>query len=47
MDKCAEVITTWRLIFRQIHNEKAENDRKERNLKYADIVEPSMPDEFR
>jgi len=47
MDKCVEVITTWRLIFRQIHNEKAENDRKERNLKYSDLVEPPMPDEFR
>jgi len=47
MDKCSEVLTTWRLIFRQIHNEKAEKDRKERNLKYADMVEAPMPDEFR
>lgn len=47
MDKCREVLLTWRLIFRQIHNEKSEKDRKERNLKFSDMIEPSMPDEFR
>jgi len=47
MDKCREVLLTWRLIFRQIHVEKSEKERKERNLKISDAVEPSMPDEFR
>mmetsp|Transcript_83829 Transcript_83829/g.241011 ORF Transcript_83829/g.241011 Transcript_83829/m.241011 type:complete len:639 (+) Transcript_83829:104-2020(+) len=47
MDKCREVLVTWRLIFRQIHNEKAENNRKDRGLKYCDMVEPDMPREFR
>jgi len=47
MDKCNEVLLTWRLIFRQIHNEKAEKDRKDRNLKFSDMLEPPMPDEFR
>lgn len=47
MDKCREVLLTWRLIFRQIHEEKAEKDKKERQLKQSDLVEPPMPDEFR
>eukprot|EP00440_Ansanella_granifera_P017087 gb/GFBE01018561.1/.p1 GENE.gb/GFBE01018561.1/~~gb/GFBE01018561.1/.p1 ORF type:complete len:643 (+),score=180.65 gb/GFBE01018561.1/:1-1929(+) len=47
VDKCREVLLTWRLIFRQIHNEKAEKDRKDRGVKVADLVEPDMPREFR
>lgn len=47
MDKCREVLLTWRLIFRQIHDEKAEKDRKDRGLKVADLLEPDMPREFR
>eukprot|EP00405_Crypthecodinium_cohnii_P011128 CAMPEP_0206428846 /NCGR_PEP_ID=MMETSP0324_2-20121206/5901_1 /ASSEMBLY_ACC=CAM_ASM_000836 /TAXON_ID=2866 /ORGANISM="Crypthecodinium cohnii, Strain Seligo" /LENGTH=601 /DNA_ID=CAMNT_0053894439 /DNA_START=42 /DNA_END=1845 /DNA_ORIENTATION=- len=47
MDKCQEVLVTWRLIFRQIHDEKAENNRKERGLKVSDLTEPDMPREFR
>ncbi|CAE7225705.1 PLOD1 [Symbiodinium pilosum] len=47
IDKCREVLLTWRLIFRQIHNEKADKDRKDRGLKVADLVEPDMPREFR
>lgn len=47
MDKCREVLLTWRLIFRQIHNEKAEKDRKSRGIKVSDLVEPEMPREFR
>lgn len=47
LDKCREILMTWRLIFRQIHNEKAENDRKNRGIKYADLTEPDMPREFR
>jgi len=47
MDKCREVLLTWRLIFRQIHLEKAEKDRKARNVKASDLEEPGMPDEFR
>jgi len=47
IDKCREVLLTWRLIFRQIHDEKAEKDRKDRGLKVADLLEPDMPREFR
>jgi len=47
MDKCREVLTTWRLIFRQIHEEKAEKNKKDRGIKVADLVEPGMPREFR
>lgn len=47
LDKCREVLVTWRLIFRQIHTEKAEQNRKDRGLKYADLMEPDMPREFR
>merc|ERR1719215_729426 len=47
MDKCKEVLTTWRLIFRQIHEEKAEKNKKDRGIKYTDLVEPDMPREFR
>lgn len=47
MEKCREVIITWRLVFRQIHNEKAEKDRKDRGLKASDLTEPDMPREFR
>lgn len=47
MLKCREVLTTWRLIFRQIHNEKAEKDRKDRGLKTTDCSELEMPREFR
>eukprot|EP00913_Durusdinium_trenchii_P033813 g31652.t1 len=47
IDKCREVLLTWRLIFRQIHEEKAEKDRKGRGLKVADLLEPDMPREFR
>eukprot|EP00435_Cladocopium_sp_Y103_P015609 s2626_g3.t2 len=47
VDKCREVLLTWRLIFRQIHDEKAEKDRKDRGLKVADLLEPDMPREFR
>merc|ERR1711920_743319 len=46
MDKCKEVLLTWRLIFRQIHQEKAEKDKKENGLKESDLVEPPMPAEF-
>lgn len=47
MDKCKEVLVTWRLIFRQIHADKAEQNRKDRGLRFADLVEPDMPREFR
>lgn len=47
IDKCREVLLTWRLIFRQTHNEKAEEDRKKRSIKYSDLTEPDMPREFR
>eukprot|EP00930_Biecheleria_cincta_P041490 TRINITY_DN28446_c0_g1_i1.p1 TRINITY_DN28446_c0_g1~~TRINITY_DN28446_c0_g1_i1.p1 ORF type:complete len:698 (+),score=127.33 TRINITY_DN28446_c0_g1_i1:174-2096(+) len=47
MDKCREVLVTWRLVFWQIHNEKAEKDKKDRGLKVADLTEPDMPREFR
>jgi len=47
MRKCLEVLTTWRLIFRQNHNDKAEADRNKRSLKYQDMDEGSMPEEFR
>ncbi|CAJ1344846.1 unnamed protein product [Effrenium voratum] len=47
IDKCREVLLTWRLIFRQIHNEKAEKDRKDRGLKVSDLMEADMPREFR
>jgi hypothetical protein len=47
MDKVKEVLVTWRLVFRQTHNEKAEADRKHRGVKYADLTEPDMPREFR
>ncbi|CAE8647246.1 unnamed protein product [Polarella glacialis] len=47
LDKCKEVLMTWRLIFRQIHNEKAEKNRKDRGIKVADLTETDMPREFR
>jgi len=47
VDKCHEVLLTWRLIFRQTHSEKAEANRKERGIKFADLAEPDMPREFR
>jgi len=47
IDKCYEVLLTWRLIFRQIHNEKAEKDQKDKGLKQSALVEQPMPDEFR
>jgi len=47
MDKCREVLTTWRLVFKQVHDEKAEKDRKSRGLKHADLPEPPVPEEFR
>lgn len=47
LDKCREVLVTWRLVFRQIHVEKAEQNRKDRGLKLSDMEEPDMPNEFR
>lgn len=47
VDKVKEVLRSWRLVFRNIHNEKAEKDRKERGLKYQDLMEAGMPREFR
>ena len=31
-DLAGQVLLTWRLIFRQIHNEKADKDRKDRGV---------------
>jgi len=46
LDKVADILTSWRLIFRRMHDEKAEEDRKTRGLKCSDLVEASAPTEF-
>lgn len=46
-DKAREVLLTWRVLFRQAHNEKAEEDRKRRGLDRPDMLEPEVPLEFR
>ncbi|CAK0823869.1 unnamed protein product [Prorocentrum cordatum] len=46
-DKCREVLSTWRLVFRQAHLSRAEDDRKARGLSQPDLPEPPVPREFR
>merc|ERR1719316_321523 len=46
MDKCRAVVLEWRLVFRHIHQEKAEKDRKRRGLKDSDLEADEMPREF-
>eukprot|EP00747_Dinoflagellata_sp_TGD_P092530 gnl/TRDRNA2_/TRDRNA2_165440_c0_seq1.p1 gnl/TRDRNA2_/TRDRNA2_165440_c0~~gnl/TRDRNA2_/TRDRNA2_165440_c0_seq1.p1 ORF type:complete len:661 (+),score=173.06 gnl/TRDRNA2_/TRDRNA2_165440_c0_seq1:193-1983(+) len=45
--KCREVLLSWRLLFRQMHLEKAKSYMEERGLKSSDLVDPGMPKEFR
>mmetsp|Transcript_10907 Transcript_10907/g.20491 ORF Transcript_10907/g.20491 Transcript_10907/m.20491 type:complete len:640 (+) Transcript_10907:124-2043(+) len=46
VDKCQDVLLNWRLIFRTLHQEKAEKDSRQRGLKVEDLTEPDLPPEF-
>ena len=47
LDKATEVHLQWRLLFRKIHHEKSEENRKQRGLKYGDLPDEEPPLEFR
>merc|ERR1719162_2740713 len=47
MDKCREVLRSWRVMFKDLHDQQAEaKGKKAKDLMADDPVEPDLPTEF-